>query len=83
MDRHAQGILLISLSALTYSSTWLFTRLINLDAWTMLFWLGLFAGLMNPCSVSCRGAGGDCKMHYGWRFVSATRELFNSSNVEW
>ena len=46
MDRHAQGIVLITLSAVAYSSAGFFTRLIHLDAWTMLFWRGLFAGLM-------------------------------------
>ena len=51
MDRHAEGILLISLSAVAYSSAWFFTRLINLDAWTMLFWLGLFAGPMILCVI--------------------------------
>jgi drug/metabolite transporter (DMT)-like permease len=45
VDRHARGILLIIL-AIAYSSAGFFTRLIHLDAWTMLFWRGLFAGLM-------------------------------------
>jgi drug/metabolite transporter (DMT)-like permease len=36
----------IALSAVAYSSAGFFTRLIHLDAWTMLFWRGLFAGLM-------------------------------------
>ena len=51
MDRHAQGILLIVLSAVAYSSAGFFTRLIHLDAWTMLFWRGLFAGLMIFCVI--------------------------------
>jgi drug/metabolite transporter (DMT)-like permease len=51
MDRHAQGILLIILSAIAYSSAGFFTRLIHLDAWTMLFWRGLFAGLMILCVI--------------------------------
>jgi drug/metabolite transporter (DMT)-like permease len=51
MDRHAQGILLITLSAVAYSSAGFFTRLIHLDAWTMLFWRGLFAGLMILCVI--------------------------------
>jgi drug/metabolite transporter (DMT)-like permease len=51
MDRHAQGILLIILSAVAYSSAGFFTRLIHLDAWTMLFWRGLFAGLMILCVI--------------------------------
>ena len=46
MDRHVLGILLITLSAIAYSSAGFFTRLIHLDAWIMLFWRGWFAGLM-------------------------------------
>ena len=46
MSRHAQGLLLITLSAIAFSSAGFFTRLIRLDVWTMLFWRGLFAGLM-------------------------------------
>jgi hypothetical protein len=37
MDRHTRGVLLIVLSAIAYSSAGFFTRLIHLDAWTMLF----------------------------------------------
>ena len=50
MDRHAQGIPLIFLSAVAYSSAGFFTQLIHLEAWTMLFWRGLFAGLMSCAS---------------------------------
>ena len=46
MERHTQGVLLIILSSIAYSSAGFFTRLTQLDAWTMLFWRGLFAGLM-------------------------------------
>src|ERR1700693_1628482 len=52
MDRHAQGILLITLSAVAYISAGFFTRLIHLDAWIMLFWRGLFAGLMILCVIA-------------------------------
>jgi tellurite resistance protein TehA-like permease len=51
MGRHARGILLITLSAVAHSSAGFFTRLIHLDAWTMLFWRGLFAGLMIFCVI--------------------------------
>jgi drug/metabolite transporter (DMT)-like permease len=46
MNRHTQGVLLIALSTVFFSSAGFFTRLIPLDVWTMLFWRGLFAGLM-------------------------------------
>jgi drug/metabolite transporter (DMT)-like permease len=57
MDRHAQGVLLIVLSAIAYSSAGFFTRLIRLDAWTMLFWRGLFAGLMILCVIGVQERG--------------------------
>jgi drug/metabolite transporter (DMT)-like permease len=57
MDRHAQGVLLILLSAIAYSSAGFFTRLIHLDAWTMLFWRGLFAGLMILCVIVVQERG--------------------------
>jgi drug/metabolite transporter (DMT)-like permease len=52
MERHAQGTLLIFLSTVAYSSAGFFTRLVRLDAWTMLFWRGLFAGLMILCVIA-------------------------------
>ncbi len=57
MGRHAQGVLLIILSAIAYSSAGFFTRLIPLDAWTMLFWRGLFAGLMILCVIVVQERG--------------------------
>jgi drug/metabolite transporter (DMT)-like permease len=57
MDRHVQGILLIFLSAIAYSSAGFFTRLIHLDAWTMLFWRGLWAGLMILCIIVVQSRG--------------------------
>jgi drug/metabolite transporter (DMT)-like permease len=57
MDRHTRGVLLIVLSAIAYSSAGFFTRLIHLDAWTMLFWRGLFAGLMILCVIIVQERG--------------------------
>ena len=42
--RHQLGLLLVAGSAVSYSTAGFFTRLITLDAWTMLFWRGMFAG---------------------------------------
>lgn len=50
-DRRTQGIVLISLSAVAFSSAGFFTRLVSLDVWTVLFWRGVFAGLMIFCVV--------------------------------
>jgi drug/metabolite transporter (DMT)-like permease len=57
MEQRAQGILLIVLSAVAFSSAGFFTRLIQLDAWTMLFWRGLFAGLMILCVIIVQERG--------------------------
>jgi drug/metabolite transporter (DMT)-like permease len=42
---HGLGIGLNLASAIAYSTSGFWTRLIPLDAWTILFWRGLFAGL--------------------------------------
>ena len=38
------GVLLVTISAVAWSTAGFFTRLIPLDAWTILFWRGIFAG---------------------------------------
>ena len=40
-----QGVALVVLSAFAFSTAGFFTRLIDTDVWTMLFWRGLFGGL--------------------------------------
>jgi drug/metabolite transporter (DMT)-like permease len=40
------GVLIIIASALAFSTAGFFTRLIDLDVWTVLFWRGLFGGLV-------------------------------------
>lgn len=42
--RHRDGTLLVGLSAVAFSTAGLFTRLVPADAWTLLFWRGLFGG---------------------------------------
>jgi drug/metabolite transporter (DMT)-like permease len=39
------GTILLAASAVAYSSAGFYTRVISVDAWTLLFWRGLFAGL--------------------------------------
>ncbi len=41
----APGLALLIGSALAFSSAGYFTRLVSLDAWTLLFWRGAFSGL--------------------------------------
>ncbi len=44
MNRIWLGTLLLVASATAYSTAGFFTRLIQVDAWTLLFWRGLFGG---------------------------------------
>ena len=44
MTRVWLGTVLLVASAAAYSTAGFFTRLIPVDAWTLLFWRGLFGG---------------------------------------
>jgi drug/metabolite transporter (DMT)-like permease len=45
-DIRPSGALIVTASAVAFSTAGLFTRLIATDVWTMLFWRGLFGGLL-------------------------------------
>lgn len=51
------GTALLAASAVAYSSGGFYTRLIEVDAWTMLFWRGLFGGLFLAGVVAWREQG--------------------------
>jgi drug/metabolite transporter (DMT)-like permease len=51
------GSLLLAASAIAYSSAGFYTRLIDVDAWTLLFWRGLFGGLFLVGMVALRERG--------------------------
>ncbi len=55
--QHRLGLLLVSASALAWSSAGFFTRLIHLDTWTMIAWRGLFgaAGMIVFMLIRERG----------------------------
>ena len=56
--RYRLGLLLVTLSAIAWSTAGLFTRLIPLDAWTILFWRGLFGGLAVSVFIATRDGRG-------------------------
>jgi drug/metabolite transporter (DMT)-like permease len=51
------GTTLLAASAAAYSTAGFFTRLVETDAWTMLFWRGLFAGLFLTAMLGWRERG--------------------------
>jgi len=52
------GVLCLALAAICWSTAGLFTRLIALDPWTILFWRGVFGALLTGACTLCL-AGGD------------------------
>jgi drug/metabolite transporter (DMT)-like permease len=48
------GATVVALSAAAFSTAGLFTRLIAVDVWTMLFWRGLFGGLLIAAAIAWR-----------------------------
>ncbi len=59
------GIALVALSAIAWSTAGFFTRLIQVDPWTMLFWRGAFGGLFIGAFIV-------------WRFQGQTVNVFRS-----
>ena len=51
------GTALLAASAVAYSTAGFYTRLIDLDAWTMLFWRGVFGGLFLTGMLTWREHG--------------------------
>jgi drug/metabolite transporter (DMT)-like permease len=56
-SRRWQGTVLVLASAFAFSTAGLFTRLVETDVWTMLFWRGLFGGLLIAGYVVWRDGG--------------------------
>lgn len=52
------GTIVVLLSAFAFSTAGLFTRLVATDVWTMLFWRGLFGGLLIAAYVVWRDGAG-------------------------
>ena len=72
--RYRLGLLLITISAIAWSTAGFFTRLIPLDTWTLLLWRGIFGalGILVFMAVSAPKASlvGFRNMGYaGWSFV--------------
>ena len=62
------GVLLLFLSAICWSTAGLFTRLIDLDPWTILFWRGLFgAVLTGACALWVRRSDPGTVARFRWR----------------
>jgi drug/metabolite transporter (DMT)-like permease len=52
------GLLIVAAGAVAFSTAGLFTRLISTDVWTMLFWRGMFGGLLIAACIVWRERAG-------------------------
>lgn len=60
------GTLILTASAVAYSTAGFFTRFIHVDAWTLLFWRGVFAGLFIAGVIAWQERG---KVWQAWRAI--------------
>jgi drug/metabolite transporter (DMT)-like permease len=62
------GSLIVAVSAVAFSTAGLFTRLVSVDVWTMLFWRGVFGGLLVAAFIAWRerAAIGSAILAVGW-----------------
>lgn len=72
--RYRLGLLLVTASAVAWSTAGFFTRLIHLDSWTMLVWRGLFGGSGILVFIVLRERGGTLRsfVRMGWQGWSFT-----------
>jgi drug/metabolite transporter (DMT)-like permease len=71
-NQHRLGLIFVALAALAWSQAGVYTRLIEADLMTMLFWRGLFSGtaaFVFHCLIERRFAAADFR-HMGWPGVS-------------
>lgn len=54
--RFYMGVLLVVVSAITYSTAGLFTKGVDAGAWAVIFWRGVFAAGFTMCWILSRGA---------------------------
>lgn len=71
------GLLLVTTSAIVWSTTGLFTRLITLDQWTVLAWRGLYGALGILAVMLCMSGGKSLREFQnmgwpGWAFAAVS-----------
>lgn len=59
--RHRIGLLCVSIAAIAWSSAGFFVKVIPVDAWTMLFWRGIFGGVFVTFITLCIHRSGTFK----------------------
>ena len=69
--RTSDGIILVVISALIFSSAGLFAKGVNAGAWEIIFWRGVFAAAFTMCFIHIRGTVDIEFTRMGWSGVAA------------
>lgn len=69
---HTAGILLVTISAVVFSTAGIFTKGVDANAWSVIFWRGLGAGVLSFAYLWLRGGVRDEITRFGWSAVIAT-----------
>ena len=76
---HSAGILLVTVSAIVFSTAGLFTKGVEASAWSVIFWRGLSAAIFTLAYVWLQGGLKHEMRRWGWPAVLAM--LFNASGT--
>jgi drug/metabolite transporter (DMT)-like permease len=75
------GLLLVTLSAVAWSTAGYFTRLIPLDAWTTLFWRGIFGALTGLVFIGVQQRGGTWRAFVGMGWTGLLFSLLSTAGM--
>jgi drug/metabolite transporter (DMT)-like permease len=73
------GVVLMLLSAVTFSSAGIFTKAVSADAWSVIFWRGISSAIFALAFLAIRSKVRDEWARFGWPAVIAT--LFMASGT--
>lgn len=65
------GVMLVVVSALVFSSAGLFAKGVEAGAWDIIFWRGVFAAALTTCFIWVRGASTIEFKNMGWQGLAA------------
>ncbi len=67
---YSVGVLLVVVSAVTFSTAGLFTKGVSAGPWDVIFWRGVFAAAFTTVWTVCNGKFGDNFARMGWSGVA-------------
>ncbi|HWK43216.1 MAG TPA: DMT family transporter [Stellaceae bacterium] len=81
ITRYQLGLLLVTLSAVAWSTAGFFTRLIPLDAWTTVFWRGIFGTLAGLVFIMLRERRGTWRAFSGMGWIGILLSLLSMAGM--